>query len=404
MQQQPVLLFYCQHSLGMGHLVRTLTLAEALVQRFKVVFLNGGRFPSHTVPPQGVNIINLPPIGMAEDNSLYSQDPEYGLAEAQALRKKIILTAFDEYRPQAILIELFPFGRKKFAGELLPLLKTANRRQPRRPLVLCSLRDIMVNARKDQVRHDNRACWLIDRYFDGILVHSDPKFASLEESFQPSRELKTPIYYTGFVLPRGESGAMPNTRQQRVVVSAGGGMVGAPLFQVAIKAQYLLWEKLKLPMTLVAGPFLPEADWKRLEREAVSCPGLSLHRFVPNMAALLESHSVSVSQCGYNTVMDLLRSGIAALVVPFSQGQEDEQGNRAKRLNDLGLLRGAEAKGFDADRFAAEVETLLDFKPNPAALDLDGAEKSVQIIHSLTGAKCLSEQPVEPDSIGAACV
>lgn len=182
---KPVLLFYCQHSLGMGHLVRALTLAEALAERFKVVFLNGGRFPDNTVPPEGIEIINLPPLGMAEDNSLYSQDERYSLVEAQAVRKQKILEVFNEYHPQAILIELFPFGRKKFAAELLPLLKAA-KRSKNRPLVMCSLRDIMVNVRKDQTRHDNRARWLIDRYFDGILVHSDPNFASLEESFQPS--------------------------------------------------------------------------------------------------------------------------------------------------------------------------------------------------------------------------
>lgn len=64
---KPALLFYCQHSLGIGHLVRALTLAEALAERFKVVFLNGGRFPDNTVPPDGIKIINLPPLGMAEE-------------------------------------------------------------------------------------------------------------------------------------------------------------------------------------------------------------------------------------------------------------------------------------------------------------------------------------------------
>ena len=388
MKHKPVLLFYCQHSLGMGHLVRALTLAESLAKRFQVVFLNGGRFPNHTVAPLGVEVINLPPIGMAEDNSIYSQDPQYSLAEAQSNRRQMILSAFADYRPQAILIELFPFGRKKFAGELLPLLK-AVRRSENHPLVMCSLRDIMVNARKDQVRHDNRARWLIDRYFDGILVHSDPQFASLDESFKPTKPLQKPVFYTGFVLPRGE--AKPKKiRQRQVVVSAGGGMVGAPLFQVAIKAQPILWAQLKLPMTLVAGPFLPEPDWQDLIEKTQRSPGLTLLRHVPNMTELLSSHSVSVSQCGYNTVMDLLKSGISALVVPFSQGQEDEQGNRAQRLSNLGLLREVEASELDVERFVLEVRKSLTFKPNPSALALNGAARSTDIIHELSNAKALA--------------
>jgi predicted glycosyltransferase len=391
MQHKPTLFFYCQHSLGMGHLVRALTLAETLAKTFTVVFLNGGRFPENTLPPPDIEIINLPPLGMAEDHQLYSQDEKYSVSEAQFLRKQIILATFKVYEPQAILIELFPFGRKKFAVELLPLLKAAKRKE-NRPLVLCSLRDIMVNARKDQLRHDNRARWLVDRYFDGIMVHSDPKFASLEESFRPSRALNTSVHYTGFVLPRGET-QRHTFRQRQVIVSAGGGMVGAPLFQVAIKAQPVLWDKLRLPMTIVAGPFLPEDEWHALQAQAEDRPGLCLLRYVPNMADLLASHSVSVSQCGYNTVMDILKSGIAALVVPFSQGQEDEQENRAQRLSQLGLLRTVEAAGLDIGRFVAEVVQLLEFAPNSAALDVDGTARTADIIHALLASRpaCLRQ-------------
>lgn len=389
MNLKPTLFFYCQHSLGMGHLVRALTLAEALAEQFSVVFLNGGRFPEHTIPPVGIDLINLPPLGMQEDNQLYSQDRQYSLAEAQVLRQQMILANYQRLQPQVILIELFPFGRKKFAGELLPLLKAAKRDAQNQPLVLCSLRDIMVNARKDQIRHDNRARWLVDRYFDGILIHSDPTIAHLNESFKPSRELKALVHYTGFVLPRGES-LVPAIRQRQLLVSAGGGMVGAPLFQAAINAQPILWDTLKLPMTLVAGPFLPEADWLKLQAQATNCQGLTLLRYVPNMVYLLASHSVSVSQCGYNTVMDILKSGIAALVVPFAQGQEDEQSNRAERLSQLGLLRRVDIVDLDVARFVAEVERLLHFKPNVASIDLNGTSKSVAIVQHCLAAKAKS--------------
>lgn len=399
---KPVLLFYCQHSLGMGHLVRALTLAEAFAEKFSVVFLNGGRFPDNTLPPGAIEVINMPPLGMAEDNSLYSQHECYSLKEAQMLRKKLIQDTFEQYRPAVILIELFPFGRKKFAGELLPLLKAAKRKTGDKPAVLCSLRDIMVNARKDQLRHDNRARWLIDRYFDGILIHSDPDFASLEESFRPSRPSVKPLYYTGFVLPRGD--ANKSGRERKVIVSAGGGMVGAPLLKVALSAQRMLWHKLKLPMTLVAGPFLPEAEWLELQRQAASCPGLSLYRSVPDLAALLASHAVSVSQGGYNTVMDILKSGVSGLIVPFAQGQEVEQTNRAERLCRLGLVRVLPATDLSARRLALEIEQTLSFKPRRNALDLDGAAHSADIVNNLVSLRLndhLQYKPVEAASVYA---
>ncbi len=48
---RPRLLFYCQHSLGLGHLARSLAIAGALADTFDVTLLNGGRLPAGTVLP-----------------------------------------------------------------------------------------------------------------------------------------------------------------------------------------------------------------------------------------------------------------------------------------------------------------------------------------------------------------
>jgi len=66
------LLFYCQHSLGLGHLARSLRLADGLTDRFDVRLLNGGRFPAGTAVPAGVDVLNLPPLGHDADGMLVS--------------------------------------------------------------------------------------------------------------------------------------------------------------------------------------------------------------------------------------------------------------------------------------------------------------------------------------------
>ena len=60
---EPAILFYCQHVLGMGHLVRSLALARALAGRFRVVFLNGGAVPRGLRRPAGIEFVDLPPLG-----------------------------------------------------------------------------------------------------------------------------------------------------------------------------------------------------------------------------------------------------------------------------------------------------------------------------------------------------
>ncbi|MDT4291426.1 glycosyltransferase [Methylomonas sp. MO1] len=385
-QHKPRLLLYCQHSLGMGHWVRAMTLANALSREFRVTFLNGGRAPDHQAAVTDLDMLNLPPLGMGEDHQLYSQDERYNVNEALAMRRQLILDTYALLRPEVVLIELFPFGRKKLASELLPLLKAARRDKYARPLVLCSLRDIMVNARKDQSRHDERARWITDRYFDGLLVHADPRFARLEDSFKPRHPLKTPLLYTGFVGPRRTTTAIKPPRLG-VLVSAGGGMVGASLFQAAVQAHAVNWASERLPMTIVAGPFLPEADWQALSVQVEGRKGLTLLRSVPAMQPLLEAHSVSVSQCGYNTVMDILESRTPALVVPFLRGQEDEQTQRAEKLAQLGLVKVMNPAELTGQHLAEEILQLRDFSPNPAGLDLAGADNTVCLIQQLLGGK-----------------
>ncbi|AMK79403.1 hypothetical protein A1342_08625 [Methylomonas methanica] len=386
----------------MGHWVRAMTLANALSREFRVTFLNGGRAPDHQAAIADLDMLNLPPLGMGEDHQLYSQDDRYSVTEALALRRQLILDSYALLRPEVVLIELFPFGRKKLAGELLPLLKTARRDKQARPLVLCSLRDIMVNARKDQSRHDERARWITDRYFDGLLVHADPRFARLEDSFRPRHPLKTPLLYTGFVAP-GRIPAAVKPPRRGVLVSAGGGMVGAPLFQAAIQAHAMNWASERLPMTIVAGPFLPETDWQELSAQVKGMEGLTLLRSVPAMQPLLAAHSLSVSQCGYNTVMDILESRTPALVVPFVRGQEDEQSQRAQKLAQLGLVKVLNPTELTGPRLAERILQLRGFSPNSAGLDLAGADHTVRLILELLTSRQDANAESLPKEYAHAC-
>jgi len=182
MSERPTVLFYCQHSLGMGHLVRSLALAASLAERFRVVLLNGGKLPKGLAVPSGVEVVNLPPLGLDTEGRLVSRDGRRTAERAKELRRALIVEAYRALRPRVMLVELFPFGRKKFADELLPLLEEARAERARQPLVVCSLRDILVRARAEQRKHDARAVETANRYFDAVLVHSDPAFARLEES------------------------------------------------------------------------------------------------------------------------------------------------------------------------------------------------------------------------------
>lgn len=377
---KPKLLFYCQHSVGIGHLMRSLLLARSLSEQFQITFLNGGPLPPGIKTPADIERIDLPPLGMKEGHTLISRGKTTDVEAAKRQRSALILDAFTRTVPDVLLIELFPFGRKKFAFELLPLLKAA-RRSARPPLTLCSLRDILIGARPDQMHHDNRAAWLCRRYFDGVLVHADPRVARLEESFKPRLPFTTPTFYTGFVAP--PMATQPPAREQHILVSAGGGLVGGPLFRMALQAHALLARNERPPLRLIAGPFLPENEWHALHRMCAGARDVELVRSVPSMEREMRRAALSISQCGYNTAMDILNAGTPALVVPYFEGREDEQVNRAHRLQGLGVLRMLDPQTASAARLAEAMVHMRGLPMTRHALDLSGAQSTAGMVAGL---------------------
>ena len=300
------------------------------------------------------------------------------------MRHDQILRTVRELTPSVIFIELFPFGRKKFAGELIAMLDAA-RGQLRPPVVVSSLRDILVGQRRDQARHDERAATQANAYFDAVLVHTDSRFARLDESFNPATPLTIPVHYTGFVLP-GSTGVVSHAppAHPRVVVSAGGGLYGLPLMNAAIDAHEALAVD-GVAVDLIAGPFLPGDGWRQLRTRVRGRRGLRLRRSVPDLCPELAGASVSVSQCGYNTALDLLRTRVPALVVPFADGREDEQTRRAERLAAMGAMRVLPQRRLTGARLAREIRGLLSFEPAAVDLQTDGARETSRILAQMVG-------------------
>ena len=140
-------LLYVQHLLGIGHLRRSLRIAEALVREgIRVTLISGGEPLSPLACKSAGSVIQLPPI-RALDAGFKVLVDETGRPiddELRTARRSALLAAFADEQPDALLIEAFPFGRRAFRFELDALIEAARARRPR-PLLLCSLRDIVVS-------------------------------------------------------------------------------------------------------------------------------------------------------------------------------------------------------------------------------------------------------------------
>jgi predicted glycosyltransferase len=385
MSEKPSLLFYCHHSVGIGHISRSLRIAEALLNRFRVLVISGGKLPKNLRVPGDLEIVQLPPVGITGDGELTSLDRRWLLKNAMSARARMILNVFKQRQPRVLLIEFFPFGRVQFVGEITPLLRAAAKVEPVPPLVLCSIRDIMEQKSRRGRRglYDHMACSVTNSFYDGILVHSDPHLFKLEDTFNLFHHLEVPVHYTGYIVQDTGKPMKVKLGDKPVVVSVGGGRVGGNLLRCAIEGYKSCGFPRYIRLILSAGPFLPEFEWKSLREMVWGIKGVKLCRWLTNLRDVLARAGVSVSQCGYNTTMDLLATGVPALVVPYESPGDSEQRLRAEKLESMGLVRMLAPAQLTPKRLVEEIKKTLDFKPAPHQLNLEGVSNTSKMLETL---------------------
>jgi predicted glycosyltransferase len=373
---QPRVLFYVQHLLGIGHLARASRVAAALAEDgFAVTVVTGGT-PVAGFPGPGVTHVALPAVTSGDQgfSGLADLDGNPVDEAFKARRRDMLLALFAETRPDIVVIEAFPFGRRQMRFELLPLLDAISSASPR-PRLVTSVRDILQERVK--AGRNEESAELVKQHFDLIMVHGDPDFARLDETFPLAAGFSEKVAYTGLVAgPEPE----PAAENFDVLISAGGGAAGAELARSAVEAAKLLPDSGR--WCLITGPNLPQPDFDAVM--AAAPPSLDVFKFRRDFASLLGGARLSVSQAGYNTVCDILRAGCRSLLVPFAAGGETEQEFRADRLERLGLASVVNEAGLTAARLAEAIAAAL-AAPRPARhpLDLDGARKSAQVLRGL---------------------
>jgi predicted glycosyltransferase len=384
-------LFHVQHLLGIGHQRRAAALVRALQAAGLEVTLLSGGMPVESSDLGGARLVQLPPARALDAGFKVIVDADGAPLDAdfKARRRALVLAAFAEARPQVVLIETFPFGRRAFRFELDPLIAAAQAARPRPP-ILCSIRDVLVTKRDAK-----RAAEIVARVrrdFDLVLVHGDPAFVPLEASFAAAAEIADKLCYTGYVGEASGATAADEAGEGPVIVSAGGGAVGEPLLSAALAArpQTALADH---PWLLLAGPNLPDPAYAGLAK--VLPPGVVLERHRSDFPALLHRTALSISQGGYNTILDLLAARCRAVVVPFAAGAESEQRLRAELLAARGvitLLAETALDGPPPDRvpgagLAAAIAGALTRAPARLAIARDGAPRSAALIAELAAKK-----------------
>jgi predicted glycosyltransferase len=369
----PSLLLYAgNHDASWSARVVRATLAQALSNRFRVVVV--GDFAS-------TGASSLPPAIKAV------RIPTRGAAPAERERQRVLARTCRALQPTVIVIEQYPFGDLHLGAEVKAMLDAAAT-NVRAPLVVSSVRQL---PDSDPVTRADvcAARSAIEAHLDAILVHTDPNIARLaDDRFHGEARWSVPVRYTGFISvdPRGPADVPAEALAEggEIVVFGEGGGAGDQLCHIAVQAATHLAAADRLPMRIIAGQSMPDAEFDMLQKAAAGVAGVVVDRDVDDMRHVLSRAAVTISH-GACPPLDVVRSRVPALVVP-SAGAGDISTVRARRLAALGAVRLVEPDWLDAPTLACQIAATIGFAPQSVDVDLSGAHSTVRFLAALADA------------------
>ena len=372
------------HLLGAGHLTRAAAIGRALARRGHEVAVVSGGMPNPLVSTVGCRLVQLAPVRTGVDDFTTLRD-EHGRpvdADHLAGRRELLLDTLRTTRPDVVLTELYPFGRRVLAAEFEALTEAALAGLPR-PLLLCSARDILVAPGKPAKVAATHA---VLHSYDAVLVHGEEALCPLEASWPVDAATRSKLIYTGYIGPDADQPASHDARIEpgrTILVSGGSSAASLPLYRTALAAaradRGTDWH-------LLIGSGVAQTDYEALHRNLP--PHVVLERTRADFRELMSKAAVFVGQAGYNTVMDIVATHARAVLVPFEEGRETEQRMRAETLAARGWVSMLPESRLDPLALADAIRTARALpRPDTALIALDGAETTARAVERLSEAR-----------------
>ena len=322
------------------------------------------------------------PCGSVRSFSCRRSGPRHGLQHVPSTRpasrshpyaemRRQRLARRRQTRPQCSITELFPFGRRALAGEFLDLVEEATgSRLARSSPPRCATSSSRLEGGAASPRRPGDRPRLLRRRArtrrprrSYPSTHPGPRRRGCADCAIPATSTRGAAAPNGGRRARSSYRAAPARREPSLH-----GRRSAPLAPVPERPWRILVggespRPSSPPLVTAAGPmrwWSGRGDFRDLARAAAS-----------------------VSQAGYNTAVDLLRTGPSGRLVPFEAGNETEQRLRAERLAVASGTPSCSPRRNLRPAPSRRRRRPAGPAPHPAAIRLDGAERSVAIVEEL---------------------
>ena len=388
-QTAPRIVLYLRDTNGLGQLKRALVLSRGLAAHWpglSQLIVTGAPLPQLFAFPEGVDYVKLPSVERRGPEQWTSRALPLETEQLRDLRSDMLLTLAKHYQPDVFMVDTFPEG---LGGEVLPALRHLRDTSPRTRLAL-GLRDIVdEGAWVRQTWARDGIYELLEDLYELILVYGRSDIFDVVAEYGLPARAAAKTRHVGYLCaapgglePAEVRAGLGLQTGRLVLVTAGGGRDGAPLFHAMLDA---LRTQRAAPFDcmMVGGPLMRAEDRQLLVERAEGLPPVRFMTYLEDLAEYIPAADVVVSMGGYNTVCEILAAKRPAVIVP-RVGLSREQLVRAELFQQRDLIRMIHPAELTPDRLLSEIEQLLDRGERPGgAIPLDGLSGIVAELESV---------------------
>jgi predicted glycosyltransferase len=337
------ILMYSHDTYGLGHIRRTMAIAEHLkAPDVNVLILTGSPIAGRFSFPEQIDFVRIPGMIKKTNDEYLPLSIKINPSHAVDIRQNIITATAKTFQPNLFIVDKEPLGLKK---EVLPTLQWFRRCLPRTRTIL-GLRDIMDDAETVKADWQKKGVYdILDELYSEIWIYGNQELYDPIVQYDIPDSVSRKMHFTGYI-PRNVPGKDAARKMRKkygvreneklVLVTTGGGGDGHALMHTFLTMMESEPHSAPFKSVLITGPFMPRQEREHLFARAKRL-GIRTWEFYQKMEEIMSAADVVVSMGGYNTICEILSQGTLSLVIP-RETPRMEQLIRAQALHERQLV------------------------------------------------------------------
>lgn len=340
------ILMYSHDTYGLGHIRRTMAIAEQLRKaNTNILILTGSPIAGRLTFPKYVDYVRIPGMIKKANDEYFPLTIRIDPRQAMEIRQSIIMATVKTFLPDLFIVDKEPQGLKK---EVLPALEWIKKNLKKTKTIL-GLRDIMDDGAIVKADWNKKNIYsTIEDLYSEVWVYGQQNIYDPVKEYDMPGSIGEKVHFTGYIPRKVPKESVADSlrlqlnvmkNENLVTITTGGGGDGLHVLDSYLKMIERMKEQSILPpfqSVLVTGPFLSRNDKDEI-LERADALGIQAYDFFSDMETLIAASDIVVCMGGYNTMCEVLSSKTMSLVIPRETPRK-EQFIRAMAFHDKNLI------------------------------------------------------------------